>query len=747
MLRTRSVVVLCLAFVCAPAVFAATFTVTTTADSGAGSLRQAIIDASATAGLDNIHFNIAPGGPQVISLASALPSVTDTVVINGTTQPGFAGTPIVTIDANGVPGDVLLLDTPARSTVRGLVIVDGTGAAIAVHGAGATIAGNYLGVDASGLVANGNGTGVYLDETSDGNIIGGTAAADRNVISGNEEEGILMAGTAGVGASDDNVVQGNIIGLDATASNALPNFAGVSVDGGDDNLIGGTVAGSGNVISGNSWGIRIASLESAADVATGNLVQGNLIGTNGLGNAARPNSLGIVLFGARGTTIGGSVLGARNTISGNRDYGVWMTVRFFEIPSEDTVVEGNFIGTDSGGTADVGNGADGVNFFGAINNAVQGNVISGNGRYGVGFQNFFGEPITMGNVIRGNRIGTDVTGTAALPNDDAGVHFQPGNGPGINDNTIGGTAAGDGNTIRFNGGDGITVEGTGGGNGNRFLGNSIDLNGQLGIDLEDDGVTPNDPGDPDTGANHRQNYPLLTSAGVGAVTIVSGTLNSTPARTFRVEFFGSPAADPSGFGEGRIFLGFATVTTDAGGNAAFSASVAPVPLGSAVTATATDNLTSDTSEFSNAVVAIVAPTPSLSIGDTTITEPDAGTENATFTVTLTSPAASPVTFQFATGNGTATAPGDYTATSGTGVIPAGSLSTTIVVPVVGDQIIEPDETFVVNLTGVTGAVATDTQGQATIVNDDAAGIPTLSEWALLLMALLLAAGGAVVMRR
>lgn len=741
--RSLRAVLLCTTLASAPPLAAATFTVTTTADAGPGSLRQAIIDANALPGLDNIHFNIAPGGPQIISLASALPSVTDTVIIDGTTQPGFAGTPIVTIDANGVAGDVLRLDTPARSTVRGLVIVDGTGAAIAVHGAGATIVGNYLGVDASGLVADGNGIGVYLDPTSDGNIIGGTAAADRNVISGNEDEGILMAGTAGVGASDENVVQGNIIGLDATASNALRNFTGVSVDGGDRNLIGGTVPGSGNIISGNSSGIRIASLALAADVATGNMVQGNLIGTNGAGNSALPNSLGIVLHGARGTTIGGSIPGARNTISGNRDYGIWLTVRFFEVPSEDNVIEGNFIGTDSSGTADVGNRSDGVRLWGAIDNTVQNNVISGNGR-GVGFQNALA-PDTTGNVVRANRIGTDVTGTAALPNDNAGVHFLMSN-PGLTDNTIGGTAASDGNTIRFNGGDGITVEGPGDGNGNRFLGNSIDLNGQLGIDLGNDGVTPNDPGDTDAGANDRQNYPLLTTAGVGAVTIVTGTLNSTPARTFRVEFFGSPAADPSGFGEGRTFLGFINVTTDAAGNAAIAATLPAVVTGSVVTATATDLTTSDTSEFSNAIVAIVA-TPSLGIGDTSIVEPDWGTENAIFTVTLTTPAPSVVTFQYATGDGTATTPADYTATAGTGVIPAGSMTTTITVPIVGDTAVEPDETFVLNITNVTGAVATDTHGQATILNDDAAAIPTLSEWTLLMMALLLAAGGAVVMRR
>lgn len=146
-----------------------------------------------------------------------------------------------------------------------------------------------------------------------------------------------------------------------------------------------------------------------------------------------------------------------------------------------------------------------------------------------------------------------------------------------------------------------------GGPGNRFLGNSIDLNGGLGIDLADDGVTANDVADADTGPNNRQNHPLLTAVTVSSATTVTGTFNSTPARTFRVEFFNSPAADPSGFGEGRTFLGFITLVTDAAGNAAMTATLPPVPAGSVVTATATDSTTLDTSELSNAVAAVIAP--------------------------------------------------------------------------------------------------------------------------------------------
>lgn len=741
----HSLILLCLVLVCAPAALAATYTVTTTADSGPGSLRQAILDANATPGvLDNIHFNIAPGGPQVIPVVGSLPLITDAVVIDGTTQPGFTGTPIITLDGSSLSSS-LRINTTARSTVRGLVIIDftggfGNGGIIVSGSGGALIAGNYIGVDASGMVARGNAdAGIRLEPTSQGSIIGGPSAADRNVISGNLT-GISIGGLTGSGASNNNVVQGNIIGLDAAASNALPNTSfGITIEGGDNNQI------LGNVISGNGlFGIGILTV-GLTELARSNVVQGNLIGTNGAGNAARPNAIaGVGLSGAQGTIIGGSAPGARNTISGNAGSGIAFILGLSDVTMEDNVIEGNFIGTDSSGAADLGNGTNGISVTNARNNTIAGNVVSGNGGNGIALFGSAGTAGSTSNVVRGNRIGTDASGTTALPNDVAGIFFaMPATPSRLTGNTIGGTAAGEGNTIRFNGSDGIAVLG---GVGNRFLGNSIDLNTGLGIDLGDDGVTPNDAGDADTGPNNRQNYPVLTAANVTGTTSVTGTLNSTPARTFRIEFFSSPAVDPSGFGEGRVFLGFTNVTTDAGGNAAIAATVPAVAAGTVITSTATDLTTNDTSEFSNAVAPIVA-TPNVSIGDTTIVEPDAGTENATFTVTLTSPSATDVTFQYATANGTATAPGDYTATSGTGVIPAGSLSTTILVPVVGDQVIEPDETFVVNITGVTGAIPTDTQGQATIINEDAAGIPTLSEWALLLMALLLAAGGAVVMRR
>src|SRR5207244_1235078 len=162
-----------------------------------------------------------------------------------------------------------------------------------------------------------------------------------------------------------------------------------------------------------------------------------------------------------------------------------------------------------------------------------------------------------------------------------------------------------GNTIAFNNGSGVVVSSNGSAVNNLIRSNSIYSNNRLGIDLSvssdpSNGVTPNDAGDGDSGPNGLQNYPVLTgvSAAPGGGTIVTGTLNSGANKTYTIEFFSSPTADPSTFGEGALSLGTISVTTDAAGNAVFSTTLAAgVAGGSVITATATDP-SNNTSEFS-----------------------------------------------------------------------------------------------------------------------------------------------------
>jgi hypothetical protein len=271
-----------------------------------------------------------------------------------------------------------------------------------------------------------------------------------------------------------------------------------------------------------------------------------------------------------------------------------------ETPSDrGRTLEGCFIGTDVLGTSAKGNGGgviidDGEgNVIGGTTLAAR-NLISGNNDTGI----FVSEPAN-GNTIQGNLIGTTKDGTTALGN-RTGIHVVGGS-----NNTIGGNGAAK-NTIAFNRFHGVQVQevfGPNSGTGNRILFNSIFDNANLGIQLGAEagtGVTLNDPDDPDTGANTLQNFPGITSAVTfGASTTISGGLNSTPNQTFTIQFFSSPAPDPSAFGEGKTFIGQTSVTTNANGNRSFTFIPAQkVPVGWRVTATATG--VGGTSEFSRA---------------------------------------------------------------------------------------------------------------------------------------------------
>ncbi len=260
-------------------------------------------------------------------------------------------------------------------------------------------------------------------------------------------------------------------------------------------------------------------------------------------------------------------------------------------------VAGNYIGTDVTGTAALGNTVLGVNILnGASNNTVggtapgAGNLISGNrGLGGVLIQGAG----TSGNVVAGNFIGTDVSGTAPLGNVGAGVTLGA-IGFSASGNTVGGTAPGAGNTIAYNR-KGVVVAGTGS-TGNAILGNSIFANLGAGIDLGDDGVTLNDSAG-HSGPNNYQNFPVLTQATTASGSrTVFGQLSSTPNTTFRIEFFANDAYDPSGYGEGQVYLGFVNVTTAASGTASFRFTYTSDPAHSYLTSTATGP--SGTSEFS-----------------------------------------------------------------------------------------------------------------------------------------------------
>jgi len=218
-----------------------------------------------------------------------------------------------------------------------------------------------------------------------------------------------------------------------------------------------------------------------------------------------------------------------------------------------------------------------------------------------GFANAIRLEGTGNNVIQGNHIGTDPTGSNPLGNAANGILIQS---PG---NLIGGTVSGDANRIAFNAANGVSVEPSAGA-GNAIHGNAIYSNILLGIDLGGDGVTANDVGDSDTGPNQYQNFPVLTSAHCfdGVTITIEGTIHSTANSLLRIEFFGNRAADATGFGEGQIFLGTTTVTTDVSGNGHFFAGFPLLTPANYITATATDEA-NNSSEFSEAVRFISPP--------------------------------------------------------------------------------------------------------------------------------------------
>ncbi|MCP5184674.1 MAG: DUF4347 domain-containing protein, partial [Pseudomonadales bacterium] len=771
------------------------------------SLREAILATNNTvngSGPDIIHFNIAGAGPHTINIASALPTITDAVIIDGTSEPDFAGTPIIELNgtsAGATDGLHLSGAGSSGSTLRGLVINRFQLSGIAIDASSNNILeGNYLGTDVSGAIDLGNQShGIAIGNAATNNTIGGTTATQRNVISGNNTNGINIvgvgttgnvvignyigvnaAGTADLGnafvgaaiaqgatantigqsgagrnviagndqygirivdtGTDDNVVQNNLIGLNAAGTAAIGNSGdGIRLESAgalSGTVIGGTTAGLGNVISGNGGdGIEIrdgvvntavagntiglnaartavvgntvngiyvlntttntigGTDAAAANVIAGNglnginidgstniTVSGNLIGTDGTTAFGNVNAGVALINGSSGNTIGGTTAAHRNVLSANGT-GVILS----GAGTNTNTIAGNYIGTNSAGTAALANisaaiqldsgttnntiggptaasrnviagaSTDGIRIVNAsgtqiLNNYIgtnaagtaslgfaqegieiqagngtviggigTGNLISGNGSAGIGIQ---GGSNTF---VQGNLIGTDASGTGPLGNAVTGIMIV--NSP--TGTRIGGTNMGEGNTIAYNTNDGITVAPTAAGQ--SILGNSIHDNTGQAIDLEPDGVTANDLGDSDTGANNLQNYPVLTSAIVVAGdTQITGTLNGVASTTYRVEFFSSPTGDASGYGEAATYLGFATVSTNGAGNATINATLVGVAVtaGHQVTATATVDLGGgtwgDTSEMAANVTATVA---GLLVVDTTSDTSDGDTSS------------------------------------------------------------------------------------------------------------------------
>jgi titin len=527
-----------------------------------------------------------------------------------------------------------------------------------------TIIGNYIGTDITGTRAVPNTmVGVYVQGCS--NVIGGVTTGSGNVISGNGQQGINLVGTNG--NVTGNVVQGNWIGLDSTGTNSLGNGnTGVGISSAAANQIGGVTPGARNVISGNGNNGMVLSGTGTA----GNVIQGNYIGTDQTGSLARGDRQnGILLQNVNSNLIGGSVSGAGNLISGNTadangsgNNGIYLNGGSWN------TVQGNRIGTDASGTVSLGNSWNAIYLLNANSNQIggavagTGNLLSANGREGVQLTT------SSWNIIQGNRIGTDASGTLGLGNLNAIYLLN------ANSNQIGGAVAGAGNLLSASGQEGIylgssswdviqgnfigtradgtnglgnlyhnididagstnnTIGGTAPGAGNHIAfaktqnysgvrvrngslnnlisGNSIFGNAELGIDLGTAGVTPNvdcESGVAANAANAGQNYPVLTNVYVGTATQIRGTLDSGAGKTYLLQFFSNPCGNALGYGDGRVFLGQTNLTLGAAMCSSNFTVTLPVsiPAGWVVTATATDPA-NNTSEFSAWIPVVIVP--------------------------------------------------------------------------------------------------------------------------------------------
>jgi len=489
--------------------YAATFTVTNTNDAGAGSLRQALIDANAVSGHDTVTFSIPGAGPHVISPTSRLALGTtaggnnNPVTVDGCSQSGS--------DCSQFPLDLKIQ-------------VDGT---------------NLTEVIPAGQ------TRAIFPLSSLGSVVKGLS------VSGGVTNNLAAFGSArialgGIFVNTNFTLQSSFVGLapDGTVSGNTSALTPGTNTKTEDFHIGGSNPGEGNVISGNTTNGLVFPSQPFGNtpIAKNITIIGNYFGLDPTGTIARPNGgSAIVMNSANGVIISG------NKISNSAGHGLTIT------KSSGLVIQNNEI---------VGNGNSGINLSSMLTTnpatnmtLIQGNTINGNTNDGIA-------------------IGANTSDTSSRV------------------------------AIRQN---------------------SIYNNGGLGIDLANNGVTPNDNLDPDTGPNTITNFPVLTQTAAG--TLVEGSYDGLPKQVFTMDYYVNQTADPSGYGEGQTWIGSMNFITDANGHVTFgptattgsadnvgftSASLhgsaldwlkvsgGAVPTGWSLASTATDGV-GNTSEFSNSI--------------------------------------------------------------------------------------------------------------------------------------------------
>ncbi|HEX2909085.1 MAG TPA: right-handed parallel beta-helix repeat-containing protein [Phototrophicaceae bacterium] len=526
---------------------------------GKCSLRAAIQQANQSGGA-SIGFNIVGGS---LLLSQSLPALLAPMTISG-------GGSAVMLDGALINSNYPAFDlTASGSTISNLSIINFGMGIRAVNSSNHTIAGNRLGVGADGNspASRAGSDGIYLSNSSN-NQIGGSGAAG-NVISGYGNAAIYLYG------GSDNLIQGNYLGTNISGTTSIENAYGITMS---YNNIRTSVID--NVISGNRITGIVTSLSAGQHT-----IKGNRIGTNAAGTAALPNGEMGIMAGDN-NVIGGPRVADRNIISGNGKHGIYL--------GANNTVLGNYIGVNLTAKSAIPNGYSGI-YVGGNGSTIggiadgEGNVVSGNTEYGIYIQLY-------GTTVQGNFIGTGASGTPAIGNGLGGILVSSENNT-ISHNFIAFNQANKTPTVYY--GHGIEIYSFAK---NAILGNTIFANEGLGIKFQN------------SYSNHNQAAPDLLSAvfDTNAVT-VTGSLTSAASNTYHLEFFTNGECDPSGYGEGQIFLGTSSLTTEPDGTAALNVNLSSplLAIGQFVTATITDP-DGNTSEFS-ACTPVTNPAPGLTL--------------------------------------------------------------------------------------------------------------------------------------
>ncbi|MCA9383311.1 right-handed parallel beta-helix repeat-containing protein [Candidatus Dojkabacteria bacterium] len=555
-------------------------------------LRAAIQEANRLTDADNIHFNIPGAGVHTIQPASVLPEVRYSAYVDASTQPGASCNDLLSGQGHNL-----------------LIEINGSNAGTAAYGLGTYQ--QVTDVTIRGFIINGFVSG--------GGIKTGSTFFYQNPV-----------GTVRY--------QCNFLGVDATGSYSVPNLNGM-LDSGypPHTILGGSNLGDGNLISGIAQEpIRIAPVYTSFAMY-GNVVGLDATGTYAIPNNTNRVNGNVYLRGGGNMNIGGPGQYERNVISGNPLTGLYMRLNEGTLNTTQ-IIENNYIGVGVDGVTSIPNGYSGMFVYHSQNYnshvIIRNNLVAEHERYGIEIRNIR-NPIIEGNTVYDNPLSciyvTNWVYNSIIRNNELhdcgyGIHFWRYNYGSL----VGGTDPADGNNI-YDSGIGIFLQEISV-NGITMLGNTIDNDNQYGLPIEFNTSTPkvNDFQDPDGGTNNNQNNPELVAGYDWETLNIVGTFNSTPNRAFRIEFFSTSAPHPSGHGDAEGYIGYVDVLTDANGD--FDFSLLPLDIGlvtidpgqTYLSATATRCNTyntgpvcttfGDTSEMSNTVEIIeVTSAPDLAV--------------------------------------------------------------------------------------------------------------------------------------